>query len=345
MPFTSYHIASGLFVGLLIRRWIHLPTFLITTAVIVDIEPIMVMLGVIGGRVHGHFHTILLGVFVGSIAGLAMYILERYIGFLKTLYRSLYLSQGSETPLSYILSGVLGWLLHVVLDALIYSDIRPLEPFISSYNPLYLSHAISLSVISLAYNVILIAGLSLYILYFFRISLAENGFKPTLFKAGVLIVLASLTIAPVEISSEDILHSALMDAAPATIILGLSGIALSASSLYLLNLLSIGRLIIVLSILSIIALLSLNKSLLSLEILVTIYIGVAVILALLRRSLLRIEIAIYRASVKVIDLVIISWIAAIVLVGIPLLIAMLVLLLIRSNLIASRDLKESMVGR
>ncbi|MGC9148522.1 MAG: hypothetical protein ACP5GI_03675 [Sulfolobales archaeon] len=39
MPFTSYHIASGLLVGLPIRRWIHLPTFLITTAIIVDIEP------------------------------------------------------------------------------------------------------------------------------------------------------------------------------------------------------------------------------------------------------------------------------------------------------------------
>jgi len=324
MPFTSYHIAFGLFVGLPSRRWIHLPSFLITTAVIVDIEPIMVMLGVIGGRVHGSLHTILLGVFMGSTAGLAMYFLERYFGFLKTLYRSLYLSQGSEKPLSYILAGVLGWLLHIVLDALIYSDIRPLEPFISSYNPLYLSHAISLPVISLAYNVILVAGLSLYIFYFLRISLAENGFKPTLFKAGVLIVLASLTIAPVEIN--------FMDVAPATIILGLSGIALSASSLYLLNLLSIGRLIIVLSILSIIALLSLNKSLSSLEIFVTLYIGIAVILALLRRSLSRIEITIYRASVKVIDLVIISWIATIVLVGIPMLIATLVLLLIRSNL-------------
>jgi hypothetical protein len=337
MPFTSYHIAFGLFVGLPIRRWIHLPTFLITTAVIVDIEPIMVMLGVIGGRVHGSLHTILLGVFMGSTAGLAMYFLERYFGFLKTLYRSLYLSQGSEKPLSYILAGVLGWLLHIVLDALIYSDIRPLEPFISSYNPLYLSHAISLPVISLAYNVILVAGLSLYIYYFFRISLAENGFKPTLFKAGVLIVLASLTIAPVEIN--------FMDVASATIILGLSGIALSASSLYLLNLLSTGRLIIVLSILSIIALLSLNKSLSSLEIFVTLYIGIAVILALLRRSLSRIEITIYRASVKVIDLVIISWIATIVLVGIPMLIATLVLLLIRSNLLTPRDLKESMVGR
>jgi hypothetical protein len=337
MPFTSYHIAFGLFVGLPSRRWIHLPTFLITTAVIVDIEPIMVMLGVIGGRVHGSLHTILLGVFMGSTAGLAMYFLERYFGFLKTLYRSLYLSQGSEKPLSYILAGVLGWLLHIILDALIYSDIRPLEPFISSYNPLYLSHAISLPVISLAYNVILVAGLSLYIYYFFRISLAENGFKPTLFKVGVLIVLASLTIAPVEIN--------FMDVAPATIILGLSGIALSASSLYLLNLLSTGRLIIVLSILSIIALLSLNKSLSSLEIFVTLYIGIAVILALLRRSLSRIEITIYRASVKVIDLVIISWIATIVLVGIPMLIATLVLLLIRSNLLTPRDLKEFMVGR
>jgi hypothetical protein len=314
-----------------------MPTFLITTAVIVDIEPIMVMLGVIGGRVHGSLHTIPLGVFMGSTAGLAMYFLERYFGFLKTLYRSLYLSQGSEKPLSYILAGVLGWLLHIVLDALIYSDIRPLEPFISSYNPLYLSHAISLPVISLAYNVILVAGLSLYIFYFFRISLAENGFKPTLFKAGVLIVLASLTIAPVEIN--------FMDVAPATIILGLSGIALSASSLYLLDLLSTGRLIIVLSILSIIALLSLNKSLSSLEIFVTLDIGIVVILALLRRSLSRIEITIYRVSVKVIDLVIISWIATIVLVGIPMLIATLVLLLIRSNLLTPRDLKESMVGR
>ncbi len=78
--------------------------------------------------------------------------------------------------------------------------------------------------------------------------------------------------------------------------------------------------------LSIISLLSLNETLLSLEAFATLYIGVAVILIILRRSLSRFEITIYRASVKVIDLVIISWIATIALVGISMLMVALVLL-------------------
>ncbi|MEM4969947.1 MAG: hypothetical protein QXE01_01700, partial [Sulfolobales archaeon] len=256
MPFTSYHIASGLLAGLPIKRWIHLPTLLIVTAIIVDIEPIMVMLGVIEGRVHGYSHTLLLGVFMGSIAGSAMYFLERRVGFLRALYRSLYLSHGSEGLFSYIFAGILGWLLHIILDSLIYSDIRPLEPFISGYNPLNISHIIPLPMVYLSYDVILFAGLSLYTVYFLRSSLTEDGFALALFRIGILAILVSLIIAPVEINREDDLHSVLIAAAPATIVLGVLGIAISASSLYILNLLSIRRLIAILSILSIIALFS-----------------------------------------------------------------------------------------
>ncbi len=140
----------------------------------------------------------------------------------------------------------------------------------------------------------------------------------------------SLTIAPVEINVEDDLRSAPIDAVSATIILGLSGIALLAS---------IGRVVWFYSSLSIIALLSLNKSLLSLETFATLYIGVVVIFILLRRSLSRFEIAIYRGSVDVIDLVIISWIATIAFVGIPMLMATLVLLSLRSNLLIPKDLR------
>ncbi|MEM4971929.1 MAG: hypothetical protein QXE01_11840, partial [Sulfolobales archaeon] len=122
---------------------------------------------------------------------------------------------------------------------------------------------------------------------------------------------------------------------------GVLGIAISASSLYILNLLSIRRLIAILSILSIIALFSSNRSLLNIEQFTTLYIGIAAILILLRRSLSMLKANVYRASIKIIDLVIISWIATIAVVGIPMLIAALALLLIKSNSLIPRDLRES----
>lgn len=343
MPFTSYHFAFGLLVGLPIKRWIHLPTLLIVTTIIVDMEPIMVMLGVIEGRVHGYLHTLLLGVFMGSIAGSAMYFLERRVGFLRTLYRSLYLSHESEGLLSHILAGILGWLLHIILDSLIYSDIRPLEPFITGYNPLNISHIIPLPMLYLSYDVILFAGLSLYILYFLRSSIAEDGFTLTLFRTGILIILVSLIIAPMEFTAfarEGDVRSVLIAVAPITIVLGFLGIAVSVLSLYFLNLLSLRRSIAVLSMLSIIALLSSNRSFFALELFAILYIGIAVILILLRRSLSGLEVTIYRANVKIIDLMLISWIATILIVGVPMLIITLLLLFIKSNSLIPRDLRE-----
>ncbi|GAY25411.1 hypothetical protein ATG_06140 [Desulfurococcaceae archaeon AG1] len=154
-------------------------------------------------------------------------------------------------------------------------------------------------------------------------------------------ILVSLVIAPVEINREDDLHGVLIAAAPATIVLGVLGVAISASSLYLLNLLSIRRLMAILSILSIITLSSSNRSLLNIEQLATLYIGITVILILLRRSLSVLEVNVYRASIKIIDLVIMSWIATIAIVGVPMLIAALALLLIKSNSLIPRDLRES----
>ncbi len=332
MPLTPYHVASGLLIGLPIRRWIHLPTLLITTALIADVEPIAVILGIIEGKAHGYSHTFLVGSLAGPAAGLAVYTLERRIGFLRAFHASLHLSQGSEGPLSYALAGILGWTLHVTLDALIYGDMKPLAPFISDHNPLYLLHAVSLLAVYLAYDVVLFAGLSLYAIHFFRASLAEGGPEPALFRTGVLAALMSLIAAPAEINVEDDLHSALAHAAPAATTFGLSGIALSALSLRLLSLLSTGELAAIASILSAIALLSLNRPLLSFEMFFALYVGVAVVLILMRRSLLRLETA--RAGKQglgfVINLLIASWVATVLLVGVFMLVASLVLLLMKS---------------
>jgi len=132
MPFTPYHLGPAIGFGLPLRKYVHLPTFIVAN-VIVDVEPFLVL--VLGSRypLHGYLHTYISAFFLGIVVGSAMFLLEPY---LSPLYRSLLLkADNGPKRMSFILAGVSGIMLHVTLDSPLYSDIRPFYPF--TENPFY----------------------------------------------------------------------------------------------------------------------------------------------------------------------------------------------------------------
>ncbi len=132
MPFTPFHLGPALVLGLPLRSVVHAPTFILAN-VIVDIEPLAVLLFNLNYPLHGYLHMFVIAIPFGIAIGYIMFLVERYF---RSFYRALLLETERDLRLrSYLVAGAWGCGLHVLLDAPLYSDIRPFYPL--SINPLY----------------------------------------------------------------------------------------------------------------------------------------------------------------------------------------------------------------
>lgn len=130
MPFTPYHFGPSGFVGLAFRKWIDIPVFLLAN-VVIDLEPLAVILFDLNYPLHGYFHTFLCGTAVALFWGLTAYSGKSILRRLMKLFHISY-----ETNFRKILlSAVLGAWFHILLDAPLYTDIQPFWPF--KTNPVY----------------------------------------------------------------------------------------------------------------------------------------------------------------------------------------------------------------
>ena len=130
MPFTPYHFGPSGFVGLIFRKWIDLPVFVLAN-VVVDLE--VLTIGALGGDwpYHRYLHTLLLGALTGIGWGLVAYRLRGIFKKLMRLFRLDY-----KTTLSkMIISGILGIWLHVLIDAVFHWDVNIFWP--NKAKPLY----------------------------------------------------------------------------------------------------------------------------------------------------------------------------------------------------------------
>jgi len=115
-----------------LRRYLHVPTFLVAS-VIVDVEPLLVLVLGLSYPLHGYLHTFLFASLTGLALGYVMFSLDR---FLNPVYRALRLvAEDSQGQKAFIVTGVLGAAFHVLLDSPLYRDIRPFYPF--TQNPFY----------------------------------------------------------------------------------------------------------------------------------------------------------------------------------------------------------------
>jgi len=190
VPFTPLHLGPAAVFGYLLRRKIHWPTF-VAANVLVDVEPLLVFTGVLGVEgypLHGYLHTFLASLVAGSALGYAVFLLDR---FLRGFFERLYLVEGDMGLRGYILAGVLGWSLHVLLDSPLYTDIRPLYPL--QLNPLLLPLNLVGLYLSSVYT-LLLAGLILYVVHAYRESSKKYSRPASLMQVGALTVLSSFTL-------------------------------------------------------------------------------------------------------------------------------------------------------
>jgi membrane-bound metal-dependent hydrolase YbcI (DUF457 family) len=128
MPFTPYHFGPAAFLGLLFRRWLDVPVFILAN-VVIDLEVLAILLFDLGRPAHRYCHTLLIGGAVGALWGLAAYPLR---GVLQRLMQLVRLPYHASLP-RMIVSGILGAWLHVFIDAFYHLDIRMLWPFRATF--------------------------------------------------------------------------------------------------------------------------------------------------------------------------------------------------------------------
>lgn len=130
MPLTPFHFGPASTVSLPLRKYFDFPVFVLAN-VVVDFEPLIVMVFGLDYPLHGYFHTFLIGCFVGTVWGIIAYLLKDYFQKFMKLLRLSYDTNFTKM----ITSGILGIWFHILLDASIYLNIHPFFPF--KTNPLY----------------------------------------------------------------------------------------------------------------------------------------------------------------------------------------------------------------
>jgi hypothetical protein len=93
MPFTPFHLGPALGFGLPLRKYLHVPTFLVAS-ILVDVEPFLVLSLELDYPLHGYLHTFILTFILGLALGYAMFLSER---FSPSLYKTLLL-ESNATP-------------------------------------------------------------------------------------------------------------------------------------------------------------------------------------------------------------------------------------------------------
>jgi membrane-bound metal-dependent hydrolase YbcI (DUF457 family) len=131
MPLTPFHLGPGLLIGLLLLSYIDFPTFLVAS-VIVDVEPIIVLIFDLGCPLHGFFHSFLGGTIVAFLLAAVMSKVRKSLSPLLSYFR---LEQKS-TFQNILLACLSGIYIHILLDSRMHMDIRPfypldLNPFLS----------------------------------------------------------------------------------------------------------------------------------------------------------------------------------------------------------------------
>ncbi len=155
MPLTPFHLGPALFFGLLFFRLINLPAFLIAN-VVVDIEPFLILFLGLDLPLHGFFHSFLGGSIIVIILSLAMIKMDKPVQKIMSAFK---LGQ-KYSKRSIWLASFSGIYLHILLDSILYTDIKPFFPL--NVNPFYNSSMFAGFEIYSLCVILFILGLALY---------------------------------------------------------------------------------------------------------------------------------------------------------------------------------------
>ena len=130
MPFTPYHFGPSGFIGLIFRKWLDIPVFVLAN-VIVDLEVFVIVRFGLGYPIHRYFHTLLIGAAAGILWATIAYPLRNLFKMIMQTLRIPY----QTSFFKMLVSGVLGVWLHVIIDSIYHRDVRPFWP--AGKNPLH----------------------------------------------------------------------------------------------------------------------------------------------------------------------------------------------------------------
>jgi len=159
MPFTPYHFGPAVLIGVLLFPFIDIATVMIAS-VIVDLEPLAVILFDLPMPLHAFFHSYLGATIAGAGVSICVYPFRRYLNEIVALF-----GLKQESSFRQILpAGLIGTYSHVLLDSFLYAEMNPLYPFIG--NPFV--GALSFG---LVYNLCLVLGVFGFFAYLLRVLL------------------------------------------------------------------------------------------------------------------------------------------------------------------------------
>lgn len=148
MPLTPFHLGPALVLGVVLFRWLDLPT-LLAASVVIDVRAALVVFGPLDGPIHGILTTFVGGTAVAFALAAGVLALPDRLQSLLDVGR---LAPTAE-PAPVLAGALVGTYSHVVLDSLLYSDAQPFFPLAG--NPLHQTGVIFVPV----YAGCLLAGL------------------------------------------------------------------------------------------------------------------------------------------------------------------------------------------
>jgi len=129
MPFTFYHLGPASGLGLIFFKIFDFPVLIIST-IILDFEPLYVIIFNLHYPYHRFFHTLFGGSIVAIILALILYFLKDEIQKIMNFFK---LNQESSFK-KILWTSFFGIYSHIFLDSLIHKDVKPFYPFLKT-NP------------------------------------------------------------------------------------------------------------------------------------------------------------------------------------------------------------------
>ena len=130
MPFTPFHEGPALLIGLILIAYIDLPTLLIAS-IIIDVEPLIVIVFKLNYPLHGYLHTFVGATIMGLITFTIMLYLRRFFDPILDAFKI----RQSYNWKTIMAGSFIGVYKHILLDAPLYSEMNPFFPVMG--NPLY----------------------------------------------------------------------------------------------------------------------------------------------------------------------------------------------------------------
>ena len=127
MPFTPFHFGPALLLGMLLRPFIDLSAIFIAS-VILDLEPLVVLLFHLSLPLHGIFHTYLAATIIAIILA---FVLWPFRGVLNS-FVSIFGIHQESTLRNLLLASFIGTYFHIFLDSFLYAEMNPFYPFLGN---------------------------------------------------------------------------------------------------------------------------------------------------------------------------------------------------------------------